>query len=70
MIEIFTRKAVYPDLQLLDIVLKISHQQMNPSSQLPEWLNEEMKQFFTKNCFAFDPNERSGFKVTKKNSKA
>ena len=65
MIEIFTRKAVYPNLQTFEIVLKISNQQINPSSELPEWLNEEMKQFFTKKCFAFDPNERSGFKVRK-----
>ena len=63
MIEIFTRKAVYQDHQMFEIVLMISNQQMNPSYQLPEWLNAEVRQFLANKCFAYDPNERATFKV-------
>ena len=66
MIEILNRQAPYPNIPLSDIIVLVVTQQINPLSQIPEWLSQDMKNQFTR-CFAYDPIERCTFKVKKEN---
>ena len=66
MIEIFTRKAPYPNKTTSEIISAISKQQLPIEWNEEEWSgNEKMKQFLIEKCFVFDANQRSSFKVRK-----
>ena len=65
-IEIFTRKIPYPNKTTSEIISAISKQQLPIEWNEEKWgANQEMKQFLIEKCFAFDPNQRSSFKVRK-----
>ena len=64
MIEILTRKDPYPNKTIPQIISAIIKQQL-PIEWNEEWATEQMKQFLIEKCFAFNPNQRSSFKVRK-----
>ena len=67
MIEIFTRKAPYPNKTTSEVISAISKQQLPIEWNEEEWeINERMKQFLIEKCLTFDPNQRYSFKVRKK----
>ena len=64
MIEILTREIPYPNKTISEIISAISNQQLPIEWNEEKWAaNEEVKQFLIEKCFAFDPNQRSSFKV-------
>ena len=66
-IEIFTRKAPYPNKTTSAIISAISKQQLPIEWNEQKWSeNEKIKQVLVEKCLTFDPNQRSSFKVKKK----
>ena len=63
MIEILTRKSPYPNKTTSEVISAISKGILAIEFN-EEWANEQTKQFLIKKCFAFDPNQRSNFKVS------
>ena len=65
MIEILTRRAPYPHKTTSEVISAISKNELLIEWN-EGWANDHIKHFLIEKCFAFDPSQRSTFKVIKK----
>ena len=62
-VEILTREKPYPTENGVEVMTAVSKGEKHPDN-IPEWTPIELKQFLIENCFAFEADNRTTFKVS------